>query len=292
MVTGRAALSLIASSTLWLAACSAPRPDAPPAFESGRISVVTRGSGPDVVLIPGLATSRDVWNATVAAVPGYRYHLVQVEGFAGTPPRANATPGPLLDPLAGEIVRYIVGSRLQRPTVVGHSLGGHLALMTAAALPTTVSRTMIVDTVPFGAMLFAGPAVTPAEAIRLGADTRARLFSGDFAASMQQVYPTMIRDPSLASDYARQASASDLDVSGRLFEEVMVTDLRPRLKAITGPVTVLYVGSAKMDPLYRAAYAALPQARLVHVQDSRHYVMLDQPDEFAANLKDFLQAAE
>jgi pimeloyl-ACP methyl ester carboxylesterase len=108
---------------------------------------------------------------------------------------------------------------------------------------------------------------------------------------MHQAYPTMIRDPSLADAYARQAIASDPGVSGRLFEEVMVADLRPRLKAITGPVTVVYVGSAKMDPLYRAAYASLPQARLEHIDDSRHYVMLDQPEKFAAEVRTFLSGA-
>ena len=50
-----------------------------------RISVEVRGSGPDVILIPGLSASRGVWNGTVAAMPGYRYHLIQVAGFAGTP---------------------------------------------------------------------------------------------------------------------------------------------------------------------------------------------------------------
>jgi pimeloyl-ACP methyl ester carboxylesterase len=92
MFPGRAARSFIAFATLWLAAC-ATTGDAPRPFESGRISVVTTGSGPDVVLIPGLATSRDVWRGTIAAVPGYRYHLIQIEGFAGTPPGRTPRPG-------------------------------------------------------------------------------------------------------------------------------------------------------------------------------------------------------
>lgn len=87
---------------------------------------MSMGAGPDVVLIPGLATSRDVWSGTVAAVPGYRYHLVQIAGFAGTSPLANARPGPLLDHLAREISRYIVEQDLSSPAVIGHSMGGLL----------------------------------------------------------------------------------------------------------------------------------------------------------------------
>ena len=278
------------ASVMVVAAClagcaSAPKPRP---FASGRISVVTVGTGPDVVLIPGLATSREVWTGTVAAVPGYRYHLVQVEGFAGSPPRANAAPGPLLEPLAGEITRYIREQNLRQPAVVGHSLGGHLALMVASALPATVSRTLIVDTVPFGGMLFGGPDVTIAQAAKFGADARARYFTGDMASSMDRLYTGMIHDPALAKRYARDAAASDPDVCGRLFEEVAATDLRPRLRAVTAPVSVIYVGDEKTDALYRVAYQALPQARLRRVDGSLHYVMLDQPDVFAAAFAQFL----
>ena len=72
------------------AAAPAPAPSAPAAkpFAPTRFSVVVQGTGPDVILIPGLTGSRDVWKGSVAAVPGYRYHLVQVAGFANTPRRA------------------------------------------------------------------------------------------------------------------------------------------------------------------------------------------------------------
>ena len=82
------ALALVSGS-----AAAAPAPTAQvtrPAFNPTRFSVVVKGSGPDVILIPGLTASRSVWEGTVAAVPGYRYHLVQVAGFAGEPVRGNA----------------------------------------------------------------------------------------------------------------------------------------------------------------------------------------------------------
>ena len=108
----------------WLSAppCS-PRPRAAAPFKPSRISVAVRGSGPDVILIPGLSASRGIWNGTVAAVPGYRYHLVQVAGFAGTPAGGNAA-GSVAAPVADEIARYIAANRLERPAIVGHSMGG------------------------------------------------------------------------------------------------------------------------------------------------------------------------
>src|ERR1043166_5432263 len=111
-------------------ACLAAPSRAQP-FQPTRFSVQVVGRGPDVILIPGLTSGRDVWRATAAAVPGYRYHLVQVAGFAGEPARGNRA-GPVIAPLAEEIARYIADRHLVRPAIIGHSMGGTLAMMIAA----------------------------------------------------------------------------------------------------------------------------------------------------------------
>ncbi|HEU0135611.1 MAG TPA: alpha/beta hydrolase, partial [Allosphingosinicella sp.] len=132
-------------------ALSAPASAAP--FKPTRISVEVRGSGPDVILIPGLASSRGIWNGTVAAVPGYRYHLVQVAGFAGTPSAGNGT-GPVAASVAAEVARYIASGRLNRPAIVGHSMGGSIAMMVGARHPGSVGKVMVVDMLPSPAGTF------------------------------------------------------------------------------------------------------------------------------------------
>ena len=65
-------------------AAYAGAPIAAPA--SDRIAVTVTGEGPDVILIPGLASSGHVWDATVAHISAHhRVHVVQVAGFAGSP---------------------------------------------------------------------------------------------------------------------------------------------------------------------------------------------------------------
>ena len=90
---------LISVAVAVLSAFSVPAPGHPERSQSGfvssRISVVTRGRGPDIVLIPGLAAHRDVWTGVAGQLDRrYRLHLVQVKGFAGFAPGANAN-GPL-----------------------------------------------------------------------------------------------------------------------------------------------------------------------------------------------------
>src|ERR1700729_250749 len=63
------------------------------------IEGVASGKGPDVILIPGLSSSRDVYAAEAKLLtPNYRLHLIQVAGFSGAPAGPNAT-GPIFAPV-------------------------------------------------------------------------------------------------------------------------------------------------------------------------------------------------
>src|SRR5690606_17062447 len=102
-----------------------------PAYVPARFSVEVLGEGPDVIFIPGLATSREVWRATAGQLEAsHRIHLVQVKGF-GEPAGPNAE-GPVLQPLVEDLARYISDNHIELPSVVGHSLGGLIALMLGA----------------------------------------------------------------------------------------------------------------------------------------------------------------
>ena len=136
-------------------------------FASERISVEVTGTGPDVVLVPGLSSSPRVWDTTVAAVPGHRYHLIHVSGFDGQAPGANAT-GPVLVPVAEEIARHrrrISIIRDHRP------FGRQLALIVAARHQGPVSRVMVVDMMPYLGAMFRRPA-RPTPTSRRAPDAR------------------------------------------------------------------------------------------------------------------------
>ncbi|HYD36259.1 MAG TPA: alpha/beta hydrolase [Allosphingosinicella sp.] len=263
-------------------------PGAAAPFKSSRISVAVRGSGPDVILIPGLSASRGVWNGTVAAVPGYRYHLVQVAGFAGTPASGNAA-GPVAAPIADEIARYIAAGRLARPAIVGHSMGGTIALMVGARHPAAAGRIMVVDMLPAPARPFGVPqaAVKPL----------AKLIGGEMEGAGR-----LRRDlKSLLGRFGNAdwlESRSDAGVVGRSVAELLSSDLTPELHRIRAPLTVVYACSARLSyacgPVsraYRSAYARRPGTRLVRIERSGHTIMWDQPAAFQATLRAFLAGA-
>lgn len=247
-------------------------------FVSRRIAVTTRGTGRDVLLIPGLASGPGVWNGVMAAVPGYRWHLVQVRGFAGLPADANAS-GPLVQPLADEIARYIGAAGLVRPAVVGHSMGGALAMM--LGLKGLAGRVMVVDMLPEGAAMVGGTA----RGMGYLADQLGQYFTGTKAG---RAYLAQI------VSQAPGAKGSDPDVIANALRDLANVDLGPQLGRMNAPLDVVYaVGAdpaqaAEIGRTFRAAYAGKKGARLLPIGPSGHVVMADQPARFNAVLKDFL----
>src|SRR5690606_3531763 len=113
---------LAAASLLWAPRAAAARNQASsvgrPPFLSRRIVVEARGEGPDVILIPGLASTAAVWsNVAGAMAASRRLHLVSVNGFGDLPARDNAR-GPIIGPVADELRRYIAEQQLIRPAVI------------------------------------------------------------------------------------------------------------------------------------------------------------------------------
>ncbi|HET9637834.1 MAG TPA: alpha/beta hydrolase [Allosphingosinicella sp.] len=263
------------------AAAPPPAPSAPAArpFAPTRFSVVVQGTGPDVILVPGLTGSRDVWKGTVAAVPGYRYHLVQVAGFAGTPVRGNAR-GQVVAPLAEEIARYISSRGLRRPAIVGHSMGGTVAMMVAARHPSLPGKVMVVDMLPQPAGI-------------LGSDAAGMRGLADSLRGLSESPGGRRLVESAIRLFGNPESNADPDVTARATHELALTDLTRELPRIAAPLTVVYASldpsrRAADDGRYRAAYARKRGARLVRIDDSGHMIMYDQPARFRAELKSFL----
>ena len=136
-MTGLLALALASCASGNGGTAQAPRESAV-GFSSDRITITTQGRGPDVILIPGLTSSPEIRDTTAAALnDAHRVHLVQVNGFAGVAAAGNAE-GAVSAPVAEEIARYIREQGLERPAVIGHSMGGTIGMMLTARHPDQV----------------------------------------------------------------------------------------------------------------------------------------------------------
>ncbi len=254
-------------------------------MQRGRFSVEVVGAGPDIVLIPGLSSARETWRRTAERLRGrYRLHLVQIAGFAGEPAGANAS-GPFFDPVLAELDAYMAALP-KPPVVMGHSLGGTLALALAERSPARMSRVLIVDALPFYGVLMGGPNAT-ADSVKPMAEAMRKQMAGRMPEPMARAMAAqMVTAPADVDRVVGWMGASDPQVTVQAMTDDMLADLRPGLAAVKTPVTIVY--ETPLKPMMESGYAALGPKTLVEAPGAKHFIMYDQPARFDAEVDRFL----
>jgi pimeloyl-ACP methyl ester carboxylesterase len=253
------------------------------------------GHGRAMILIPGLLSSGEVWRGTVERFrANHELHVLTLAGFAGAPPTSAE---PFLASTRDAIIQYIRDQRLERPVLVGHSLGAFLALWIAATAPELVGPVVAVDGVPYLAAL--GDTTMTPERARPQAESMRTIFAGltseALAAQTRLAMTQQVKDTVWHAVGARWGVASDPRTAGRAVAEMLTTDIRREIASIESPV-LLFMASdglsseqrATMRSRYAAQLAAVPNARVVVAERARHFVMLDDPAFFQATVAAFL----
>ena len=295
----RLAAALLVAGWVTAAGAGAPAADAT-AFDVGTLRVERHGErGPPVILIPGLASGAWVWQDSIAALrAGHRVYAVTLAGFDGRP----AVPGDVLALAAASLRELIVAQRLEKPVLVGHSLGGALALMFAAAHSDLVGGVVAVDGLP----VFPGTEALDAGQRQALAERVRAQFAGISPAAfeaqqLQYMRRVGVADATKAAAIAGLTSRSDAQAVGDYAGAVMAIDLRAQLPSIRVPVlaVVPYLASDHAGTnlseeakraYYRSLLAGVAQLDVVTIAPARHFVMIDQPLAFNEILSRFLVA--
>lgn len=99
----------------------------------------------NLILMPGLSSSGDVWNETVEHYKkDYKCHVLTMHGFAGT--KADSITS--YKNWETEIAKYITDNKIVKPIFIGHSIGGGMALLLASDYPDMFSKIIVVDALP------------------------------------------------------------------------------------------------------------------------------------------------
>ncbi len=266
-------------------------------FRSEYISVKTQGTGPDVVLLHGFASSPGVWSRIVKEMsPRYRLHLVHVAGLAGSP-APQKVPDSFLETLRNEIARYMEEGGLRKPILVGHSMGGLIALLVSSQKPATVGRVIVIDSLPFFSLLF-NPSATAEQVLPQAKAFEQHIVSLDqeqFAQYTTQSTSILTKTEEKRALLLQWAKRSDRTTYARIFREVMAYDARAELAKISCPVFVVYafdeamrVPSTQLEDLYKNAYAKLDSVQIQRVENSFHFIMWDQPARLQKLLDEML----
>lgn len=264
-------------------------------FRGLRVEIV--GQGRPVLMIPGLNSAAATWTETCAALqPAVQCHIVQLPGFAGAPAIETEA---FLDGMRDRLLAYLDDRRLDKPVVMGHSLGGALALKMAADKPARIGRLVIVDALPFIGGL---RGLTPEAAKAGAASMRQQMLAAtkeQWEAGARQGAMGMSRSPANGERVTGWSLASDRATSAQAMSELWGDDLRPLLPRITAPTLVLGAWAAyepmgstleSTKKIFEAQYAGLQGVKLSMSQRGYHFPMWDDAAWLVGEVKGFLAA--
>lgn len=295
-VMHRGVLALVACALLMTAAISRAA-----GADFRGLSIEVMGEGRPVIMIPGLNSGADTWRETCAALQSdaIQCHLVQLPGFAGLPAVETET---FLPEMRDRLLAYIAERDLDDPVVIGHSLGGTLALMMASEQPDAIGRLVIVDALPFYSAI-RDPAAT-AESVRPGAEQmRAGMLAADDASYRAQTRAAaagMAHGEDRVKTIEAWGLASDRATTAQAMYELATTDLRDAIAAVRCPVLVLGSWAAyapygatmeSTADIFRTQYAKLDGMRLKMSEAGYHFLMWDDPKWLQAQVRGFIAEA-
>lgn len=267
-------------------------------------TVAITGHGQPIIFIPGMNSSRATWDTTVARLKDhYRCFTLQLAGFAGQAPIQQ----PLLPSVKTELLQYVRALHLDHPILVGHSLGGVIALDVVEQDPALFGPVVIVDSLPFypGAWFGAKDLAAAQPILKQMQAGMAQMTAAQFkaAAASGTFTNTMTMSPQHQKMLEQWSGSSDMATYERATMEMMNLDLRAGLARITQPVLVLgtwqgwqqsmaargiHLTRADFVASFKDQYAQLPHLHFAMADHSRHFVMWDNPAWFFSQLGAFL----
>lgn len=244
-----------------------------------------------LVLLHGLATTQVIWSWVVPLLPADRpVILLDVPGFGAAPP---AGPGFVLADVADRVADQVRARAPGRVDLVGHSMGGAVALTVCERHPELVRSLVLVAPAGLRALpasLCRGLAPLAAAGIGL---RRAAAPLARHGPARRLLLTGGVSDPSrIDAVQARTMFEASRDATriAAALATVASADLRPVLERLPGPPALLWGAHDRVVPpgVGLDVLARRPDARLRLIPRAGHIVMVEQPAAFAAALTEVL----
>ncbi len=247
------------------------------------IACDVRGKGDTaLVFLHGWGGDREYWKHQADAFAS-EYTVVTIDqaghGQSGTDRKAWT-----VDALAGDVETVVKDLKLKRVILVGHSMGGSVALLAAKKLPGTVVAVVGVDTLQDAEMK------RPEELVKSLTAGLEKDFKGTVGGMTAGLLPEKV-DPKLKDWIGEKAASRDPAVQIALIKNLFALDQKKAFKEAGVPVRC--VNSAGGFPFFTPTAVGTNKKYAdfdaVAIADVGHYPMLEKPKEFNEKLRGVLK---
>jgi pimeloyl-ACP methyl ester carboxylesterase len=234
-----------------------------------RIHALHTGSGRALVLLHGLSGSSGWWRYNVPALAEhFRTHTPDLVGFGRS---RGWLAQPTIPQMAELLWQWLDELKIERAHLIGHSMGGQIAIHMATMQPARVDRLVLVSAAGIPRQL------------SLVATAR---FIAEVVPPKRWGSPAFL--PSIAADALRAGPRALLSATNYLLRD----DVRPLLPQIASPTLLVWGRLDPMTPLAQGEEMArlIPGAQLMVFDDAAHMPMVDRPERFNREVLQFLLA--
>jgi pimeloyl-ACP methyl ester carboxylesterase len=259
------------------------------AYAQSAISVKKSGKGEALIFLPGFTCPGAVFDETISHLnKTYETHVVSYAGFNGLTPIKM----PWYETVRKQTIDYVRDQKLNDVRIIGHSMGGMLALDIAAELPSQIRSVIAIDALPCLRELWM-PGV-PASSISYESPYNKQQFalSADaFKQNAQMMAHGMTLNKQKAELVIRWMLEADRETYVYGYTDLLKIDLRDALSKITAKTLVIgapFPDNATVMSNFEKQYTNLKNKNIVLAENSRHFVMFDQPEWFYGQVNKFL----
>ena len=242
-----------------------------------------------IIFLPGFASSGDVWNETKSNFEKeFTCYTFTMAGFAGIKPQPDAS----FINWETEIVNYIKANKIEKPIIVGHSMGGGLALAIASDYPELISKIVVVDALPCLVAL-RNPSFKSLENNDCSSMVNqiATMSEDEFYQMQKRNMAMLLADASKQEEVISWSMKSDRKIFGKMYCDFSNTDLRDKITAIKCPALILLeFGFSNYKGPIEAQYKNLKTASFQYSNKGLHFIMYDDKEWYLAQLNNFIKA--
>ena len=242
-----------------------------------RLTYERRGTGTPMVLLHGFPLDHQIWEDVVPLLAdSFELIIPDLRGFGGS---STVDSFYAMEDFAADIAALLDQLEIQKAAIVGHSMGGYVALAFARLYPERVT----------GLGLISSQVLADAPDRKEGRYKSAAEVADKGIGSVVAAMTTKFTSDARLQEVAKQVMEQQQPAAyiGALKAMAERVDSSPLLSSLDFPVVLVHGDADALIPIDRAreVKAAVPGAHLVEISGAGHMPMMEAPQKTAEALE-------